>query len=315
THAAAPDDRLATAVERARRATVGILAQTPEAQTSVDPSRIEIRGTGVHLRDGYIVTARHVAEREEQGRAVISEQILILTADLHELPARLTGVNTFLDLAVYRVDGDSRAGLASATPFAEKEPDPGEEVFTVGYPLGWGPAVAYGRIGNPKTFLPTVETRLLQADVSVCSGNSGGGLFNARGEMVGVVHAVIQTEQIQGERRCSRFAFAVPGVLAQRIVTALIQGTQVSFSRLGIRIANVKVGTRWRASVADASGPALAGGVQKGDLLLAIDDTEIRDAAQLKNYLIERTVPGQQVTLRVLRGDREVQLPVTLGRS
>ena len=67
-------------------------------------------------------------------------------------------------------------------------------------------------------------------------------------------------------------------------------------------------------AVSKASGPAKRGGIHKGDILLSIDDTEIISAAQLKNYLIERKAPGQQVTLRVLRGEEEKLLTVTLGK-
>jgi serine protease Do len=66
-------------------------------------------------------------------------------------------------------------------------------------------------------------------------------------------------------------------------------------------------------TVGEASGPAKAGGVHKGDVLVAINETDIADAAQLKNYLMERTTPGQTVTLRVLRGDQELRLSITLA--
>ena len=308
------DRRLSSGIERAKRATVGILQpEGPDARGLAGEGRFSLRGTGFHVRDGYIVTARHAVEQEEAGKSTIPQEIRILTATLEELPATLTGVSAFLDIAVYRVNGDGPATRMAASVFAQQEPEPGDEVFTVGYPLGWGPAVGFGRIGNPNTFLPTVDSRLFQLDLSACSGNSGGGLFNADGEVVGVMHAIIQTETIQGERRCSRFGFAVPGRLVQRIANALIQGTQPKFSKMGIQLKVVKMGTRWMVAVADPSGPALEGGIQKGDILLAIDNTEITDAAQLKNYLIERTEPGQKVRVRVLRGDKEQVLSVTLG--
>jgi serine protease Do len=61
----------------------------------------------------------------------------------------------------------------------------------------------------------TVASRLFQLDLSVCSGNSGwGGLFNERGEVVGLVHAMIQTEQVLGNGGCSRMAFAIPTAVA-----------------------------------------------------------------------------------------------------
>jgi serine protease Do len=311
-HAEPSDRQPATAIEQAMRATVGILAETPAERESGFQGRLSIRGSGVHLRDGYIMTARHAVERDQGSKKVLPNDIFVLTADLAELPAHLVGGSAYLDIVLYRIGETHRDQLRVASPFADTEALAGDQVFTVGYPLGWGPAVAYGRIGNPSTFLPTADARLLQADLSACSGNSGGGLFNAVGELVGIMHAIIKTEG-QGDQRCSRLAFAVPAILAQRIAGALAEGRQPAFSRLGIQMAQIRVGTRWRVTVGEASGPAKAGGVQKGDVLVAINETDITDAAQLKNYLMERTTPGQTVTLRVLRGDQELRLSITLA--
>jgi serine protease Do len=267
----------------------------------------------VHLHGGYIVTARHAVERQDGGKVVIPETILILTQQLEELPAQVVGGIAYLDLVLYKLQGKTAALETADVSFAEKESRPGQEVFTVGYPLGWGPTVAFGRIGNPNTFLQTVDTRLLQSDVPVCSGNSGGGLFNVHGELVGVMHAIIKTDEAQGGHGCSRLAFAVPGILAKKIVGALLEGKQPGFSRLGIQMKAVKVGTRWGLAVGQVFEPASTAGVQKGDRLLAINDMEIQSAAQLKNFLMEHTEPGQQVTLRVLRGNQELSLTITLG--
>ncbi|MEK7293550.1 MAG: S1C family serine protease [Nitrospirota bacterium] len=302
-----------SAIEQAMHATVGILAETPAERESGFHGRMSIRGTGVHVQAGYIVTARHAVERDQGSKKALPKEIYILTADLAELPAHLVGGSAYLDIVLYRIGETHRDQLQTITPFAGTGALAGDHVFTVGYPLGWGPAVAYGRIGNPNTFLPTAETRLLQIDLSACSGNSGGGLFNAAGELVGVMHAIIQSDQGQGDHHCSQFAFAVPAILAQRIVTALTEGKQPSFSRLGVHMAQVRIGAKWRVSVGDATGPAKDGGVRKGDLLVAINDTAITDAAQLKNYLMEETTPGQTVILRVLRGDQELQLSITLA--
>jgi S1-C subfamily serine protease len=305
------DNRFTASIDLAKRATVGVL--DPVNAGRQGQAHFVPVGSGFHIGDGYIVSAQHVVDRDETGRAINPKEIAVLTTDLHELPASLVGVNGFLDIAVYRITTQDHT--LPAVPFVDKEPDAGEELFTVGYPLGWGPAVGFGRLGNANTFVPTIETRLFQVDLSACSGNSGGGLFNARGEVVGVVHAIIQTETAQAERRCSRFAFSVPGALVHRVVAALIEGKQPGFSRLGIQLTAVKIGTRWRAAVSEASGPALEGGIRKGDILLAIEETEIADGVHLKNYLIERTIPGQRVAVRVLRGQSEQVLYVTLGRS
>ena len=303
--------RFSRGIEKAKRATVGILDARKADQTG--PSHFIPQGSGFHIGGGYIVTARHVTDRDETGRLLSPKEVRVMTTELDELPATLIGVNAFLDIAVYRIT-DEGSVLPPAT-FTDREPQTGEELFTVGYPLGWGPAIGFGRLGNPNTYIPTVETRLFQVDLSACSGNSGGGLFNADGDIVGVVHAIIQTETAQGEPRCSRFAFAVPGPLVQRIVTALKAGEQPGFSKLGVQLTVIKIGTRWRVAVSETGGAALDGGIRKGDILLAIDDMEIKDGVQLKNYLIERTVPGQKVAVKVLRGQTEHIQYVTLGKS
>jgi serine protease Do len=313
--AAADDQRLAQAVERARQATVGILDSTPDARQSGYEARFSLRGTGVHLRDGFILTARHAVERSEGGQTVLPKRIMILTQELHELPATLVGGSAYLDLALYQLEPPSALLMVTMLPFAGSESTAGQDVFTVGYPLGWGPVITFGRMGNPNTFLPTVDTRLLQTTLASCNGNSGGGLFNAEGELVGIMHAVIKTESTPGEQGCSPLAFAVPGGLVKKVADALMKGEKPGFAKLGIQLTAIKDGSRWRAAVGKVFEPAQSGGVQKGDVLLAIDGTEIRDAAHLKNYLMERTVPGQTVTLRVRRGGKDVTLKITLGEG
>jgi serine protease Do len=298
----------------AKQATVGILEDTQDQRTPEKPGKITVRGTGFHLRDGYVITARHAAEQHNPSTGtIVQKHVRILTTDLHELPADLVGDSAFMDIVIYRVAEQHRSKLQAGTAFATGDVAPGMEVFTVGYPLGWGPTMAFGRLGNTNTFLQTVETRLIQADLSACNGNSGGGLFNAQGEVVGIMHAVIQTEKDETQAHCSRMTFAIPGILAERIVNAALAGKPLTFSKLGIHMTSVKDGTKWRMAVKDVADPAKAAGIQKHDILLAIEDTEVLDAAQLKNYLIERTAPGQKVAVKVRRIDADLTFTVTLG--
>ncbi|NGZ08298.1 MAG: serine protease [Nitrospira sp. LK70] len=302
------------ALLRARQVTVGILAETQDQRMPEKPGKVVIRGTGFHLRDGYIITARHASEKHELPTGVVvQKQIRVLTNDLHELPADLVGDSAFMDVVLYRVVEQHRSKLQAGTSFASTEASPGMEVFTVGYPLGWGPTMAFGKIGNTNTFLQTVDTRLIQVDLSTCSGNSGGGLFNAQGEIVAIVHAVIQTDQEETQAHCSRLTFAIPGILAERIVNGALSGRPLAFSRLGVHMTSIKDGTKLRVAVKDAAEPAKSAGIQKHDILLAIEDTEILDGAQLKNFLIERTSPGQEVSVKVRRVDVDLTFHVVLG--
>ncbi len=299
---------------RAKQATVGILEDTQDQRTPDKPGKILIRGTGFHLRDGYIVTARHAAEKHDGTTGtVLSKHIHILTTDLHELSAELVGDSAFMDVIVYRVIEAHRTKLLANASFASGDMHTGQQVFTVGYPMGWGPTIAFGRLGNTNTFLQTVDARLLQADVAACSGNSGGGLFNDKGQVVGIMHAIIQTERDDSTAYCSRMAFAIPAVLAERIVTAALDGKPLTFSKMGIHMMPVKDGTKWRMAVKDVSEPAKSSGIQKHDIIIAIEDTEINDAAHLKNYLIERTSPGQRGAVLVRRLDADLTFHVVLG--
>ena len=285
----------ATMLERAKLATIGVLEDTQDQRTPDKPGKILVRGTGFHLRDGYIVTARHAAEKQDVTTGtVIQKQIHVLTTDLHEIPADLVGDSAFMDVVVYRVAEAHRAKLRATVPFASGDVQPGQEVFTVGYPMGWGPTMSFGHLGNTNTFLQTVDTRLIQADVAACSGNSGGGLFNDKGEVVGIM-------------------LAIPAMLAERIVTAALDGKPMAFSKMGIHMVAVKDGTRWRMAVKDVMEPAKSAGIEKHDIIIAVDDTDIQDAAHLKNYLIERTKPGQRVSVKVRRIDTNLTFTVTLA--
>jgi serine protease Do len=306
----------ARAIEQAKLATVGIL------QSEIIPTDgpaygapLKIRGSGIHLGEGVILTARHAVERSEGGKLVVPELIHVLSDNLRELPATRQGANAYLDVAVYKLQGDQSDWPISRVKFAEQDVTYGDNVFTVGYPMGRGPALSYGKVGNPNTFLPTVQSRLVQVDLSACRGNSGGGLLNGEGQLVGLIHAIIQTETSPAERGCSRFGFALPGLLVKRVVNAVLAGKTPGFSVLGIHLETIKEGNRWVLGVAKATGPSRHAGFRKGDILLAIDEVEITTPAQLKNYLIERTEPGQKVVIRVQRGKAQRTISVQLGQS
>ena len=298
-------------VEQAKHGTVGIL----KPSTQPDRNSFSVRGSGIYLGDGYILTARHATKRPGGGTTTDPPHVSVISSTLAEASATLVGVNQFLDVALYRIPREMLPHGLSARTFSQAEALPGEKVFTVGYPLGWGPAISYGYVGNPDTFLQTVQSRLLQVDLSACSGNSGGGLFNTQGEIVGLVHAIIQTETTREERRCSRFAFAVPGPLVHKIVTALIQGKPFHFSKLGLQLDSVRIETRWRMAVAQATGPARRAGFKKGDILLSIDDRPVDSASHLKTYLIEHTRPFQPVSIRILRNHKEKVIRAILGKA
>ena len=111
----------ASALDRAKLATVGVLEDTQDQRTPDKPGKILVRGTGFHLRDGYIVTARHAAEKHDATTGTILEkQIRILTTDLHELTADLVGDSAFMDVVVYRVAETHRAKLRASASLSTR---------------------------------------------------------------------------------------------------------------------------------------------------------------------------------------------------
>lgn len=310
-----PSQMAALAIEQAKQATVGILQR--DALQSEDPGYglpIKIRGSGIHVGGGIIVTAKHAVERSEGGKVVVPETIQVLTDDLRELSAIRRGANVYLDVAVYKLQSAESDWPISKVQFAEDDATYGDMVFTVGYPMGRGPTLSYGRVGNPNTFLATIQSRLIQVDLSACRGNSGGGLINEKGHLVGLIHAIIQTESLPAERGCSRFGFALPGLLVQRVVNAVLAGKTPGFSVLGIHLETIREGNRWVLRVGKATGPSRHAGFRKGDIIVAIDERKIMTPAQLKNYLIERTKPGQTVFIQVRREGARHTISVKLGK-
>ena len=117
----------AAALDRAKLATIGVLEDTQDQRTPDKPGKILVRGTGFHLRDGYIVTARHAAEKQDVTTGtVIQKQIHVLTTDLHEIPADLVGDSAFMDVVVYRVAEAHRAKLLANVSFAPGDVQPGQ---------------------------------------------------------------------------------------------------------------------------------------------------------------------------------------------
>ena len=90
------------AIEQAKLATVGVLRHATDSTYQTTQSQFSIRGSGVHLGEGFILTARHAVEQQKGGKTEIPSTIHIITGNLVEYSAELIGVNGFLDLALYR---------------------------------------------------------------------------------------------------------------------------------------------------------------------------------------------------------------------
>jgi S1-C subfamily serine protease len=287
------------------------------AEVSPAIVRIEVRGdvdgsgSGVVFRDdGHVLTNAHVVDD--------AERIMAVLADGTALEAELVGADETTDVAVVKVAREEpmpTALVGSAAGLAVGQP-----TVAIGSPLGLlggssvttGVVSALGREVASQDGPPLLD--MIQTDAAIAPGSSGGALLDMRGTVIGITTA-IAVSQVGSEG----LGFAVPIDLAVRIATQLIDHGRAVHVWLGIEGRNldaadaVDAGLRGGAEVTDVvpGSPAEAGGLRSGDIIAAVGDVAVPSMSGLVVALRER-LPGQVVTLRVLRGDEERDHQVTL---
>ena len=267
-------------------------------------------GSGVIISsDGYILTCAHVVSG--------ASNITVTIGDT-DYPATLVGEDSTSDIAVLKIDA---TGLTPAVIGDSDKLAVGETTVAVGNPRGTlSNTVTQGIVSalNRQVTVEDNDMTLIQTDTSISPGNSGGGLFNANGELIGVVNAKSSYSEAEG------IGFAIPINTAMDIAQQLIENGAVARPVLGVSILDVQdssTAQQYGVSalgvyVADVTkgGGAEAAGVQRGDRIIAIDDTAVSSTATVKSYLADKQV-GDTVALQVERDGKVLTLNVTLGNS
>ena len=269
-------------------------------------------GSGVIIsQDGYILTCAHVVS----GATSVKVQ---LDGSDESYDATVVGQDSTSDIAVLKIDA---TGLTPAVIGDSDALAVGEVAVAVGNPLGTlSNTVTDGVVSalNRQVTVQDNDMTLIQTDASISPGNSGGGLFNGNGELIGIVNAKSSYSEAEG------IGFAIPINTAMEIGQQLIESGSVARPALGVKIVDVTdaqtaqqlgVSTMgvYVVEVTKGSG-AEAGGVQAGDRVLAVDDTAVSDTSALKNYLKDKSI-GDTVALQVERDGKVLTLNVTLGSS
>ena len=269
-------------------------------------------GSGIIIsQDGYILTCAHVVS----GATSVKVQ---LNGSDQSYDATVVGVDSTSDIAVLKIDA---TGLTPAVIGDSDKLAVGETTVAVGNPLGTlSNTVTQGIVSalNRQVTVEDNNMTLIQTDTSISPGNSGGGLFNANGELIGVVNAKSSYSEAEG------IGFAIPINTAMDIAQQLIENGAVARPVLGVSILDIQdssTAQQYGVSalgvyVADVTkgGGAEAAGVQRGDRIIAIDDTAVSSTATVKSYLADKQV-GDTVTLQVERDGKVLTLNVTLGNS
>lgn len=273
-------------------------------------------GSGIILtEDGYILTNYHVIDG--------ADAIFVCLQDGSEDAASIVGMDEQTDIAVLKIDA---AGLTPVTIGSSSNVLVGETVYAIGNPLGeFLCSVTSGIISglNRTVQIDNVTMSLIQTDAAVNPGNSGGGLFNSNGELIGIVNAKTSSLDVEG------IGFAIPvdsveGVIADLMDLGYVTGRPylgVSFQDVYTRSNNNYGGrfgsyydytTRVQIVSVEEGGPADKGGIKANDIIIAFDGIEISNTAELTSLLYAYEI-GDVVTIRVLRDTEYLDLHVTLG--
>ena len=272
-------------------------------------------GSGVIISsDGYILTCAHVVSGASNITVSIGDK---------DYPATLVGEDTTSDIAVVKVDA---TGLTPATVGNSDDLKVGESVMAVGNPLGeLGGTVTSGIVSalNRSVSIQgssSVNTMsLIQMDASVSPGNSGGGLFNMNGELVGIVNAKSSDSDAEG------LGFAIPVNDAVKVAQELLENgyvtgrpylgisyyavtdaqtaAQLGVNAYGVYIVEVVKG-----------GPADKAGLQAGDRIVSVDGSEVATQSDL-GTLMQDHKAGDTIEITVARGGQMQTVNVTLGEK
>ncbi|MFV0479471.1 MAG: S1C family serine protease [Anaerorhabdus sp.] len=255
-------------------------------------------GSGVIIsEDGYIVTNNHVIED--------SDQITVILSDGVEYEAQLIGADVSNDLAVIKIEEEN---LSAVTFGDSDEIVVGEAVLAIGNPLGeFGGSITDGIISATERTI-TIDSQVievLQTNAAVSPGNSGGGLFNSQGELIGIVNAKSSGDDVEG------IGFAIPSNDVKDIVTQLIENGYVTDrATLGISISMASSEGALIAEVQSGSAAERAG-LRANDLIVAIGGVEIEDYYELKAELLDYNV-GDEVEITIIRDNRTTTVTCTL---
>ena len=263
-------------------------------------------GSGVIVsQDGYIVTNSHVISK--------ADNIIVMLNDGRKATAKVIGNDVESDLAVIKVDLTGLKPLG----FREQSTQVGDVVLAIGNPFGVGQTVTQGIIsatGRTGLGINTVED-FIQTDAAINPGNSGGALVDAYGQLVGINTAIFSRSG-----GSMGIGFAIPTEIVKLVMNGIIKDGKVHRGWLGIELqSSMKDPTKLGDDTQGVEvmnvmpdGPAAKAGLQKGDIITAMDNKPVDDANTLIQ-MVARKAPNSVVNLQVMRNKAQSSVNVTLG--
>ncbi len=262
--------------------------------------------------DGYILSNYHVISGYDT--------VTVATYDDETYEATVIGYDESSDIAVLKIDAEN---LSPVTLGDSDTLRVGETVYAIGNPLG---ELTFSLTGGIVSALSrNIQTEsgtsmsLIQTDCAINSGNSGGALFNTRGEVIGITNAKYSASGSQ-EAEIDNIGFAIPINSVKRIVSSIIENGYVLKPYIGISVSPLSseaadiTGLKAGAVVQEVTegAPADEAGLQKNDVIVQVGNKSIKDSNDLVQ-VIAAADPGDVLTFHIYRQGHEIELDVEIG--
>jgi len=259
-------------------------------------------GSGVVITtQGHVVTNYHVVEGASDVQVLWQGQYL---------KAEIVGVDELTDLAVLRVQED--VTLPAVKMGNAQDVRVGDWAIVIGNPLGkqFADTVTVGVVSALNREIDGSSiVKMLQTDAAINSGNSGGGMFNTRGELIGIPSLKFSASGRQGIASIEGIAMAIPMDVVQPVVNSLIQYGKVTRPQLGISVMTLRgseepmegmLPAGVYVSAVSAGSAAQAAGIEPDDIIIRVDGERIMLHTDLTNHIAAKQ-PGDSVVLTVYR--------------
>ena len=272
--------------------------------------RMPMQGMGsgfiVHP-DGVVLTNAHVVEG--------ADEVRVRLTDRREFKGKVVGVDRLTDVAVVKIDAK---GLPTVNLGDPSKIRVGEWVLAIGSPFGFENTVTAGIVSGTSRSLPEgTYVPFIQTDAAVNPGNSGGPLFNLRGEVIGINSAIYsRTGGYMG------VAFAIPIDVAANVEEQLLKTGKVERGRIGVGIQDVNAQLAQSfglerpmgalVSTVESGGPAEKAGVKPGDVIVSFNGKPIDRSSELPP-LVAAAKPGSKANVEVWRDGKKQTLALGVG--
>lgn len=264
--------------------------------------------------DGYIITNDHVVTG--------SDEIYVKLSDNTELPAKIVGTDPKTDLALLKIDAQKK--LPAVTFADSSKARVGDIVIAIGNPLGFGGTVTTGIISSKSRDLGINQDELvddfIQTDAAINTGNSGGPLYNIKGEVIGLNTSIPDV----GSGTNIGISFAIPSNTVQDIMKQLKEKGKISRGRLDIAIQEVtkelaealSLNKTYGVLIVDvhSGGVGEKAGLKRGDLITEFNGKKVLNSRKLQLFVADSHI-GEKVKLTVVRKNKTLTLIAEIVES